>query len=282
MSVERQLPSSGLTFKQISCALKEEGLGPIIYSNDAILQECLACYMESGIPVAICLKNDKIRHAVIGIGHDNLDLNDISIFHKEVVGYTSLYVWNRSVTNFIINDDNWYPYVSIPFDNPAEKYIDAGNDRWKNAKITMICVPLNRKIYLDAFKAMWLSKELAVKMLNVRNESVIRTFVASSRSYKQYLMLNAGLHDRIKEVLWGYDLPKFIWITEISDIDDCRAGKINGLMILDATNPRADESNIIWAHYDKFYHYYDSKDIKYQKKSLPLLTKLNRFDRNLL
>lgn len=282
MSVERQLPSSGLTFNQISCALKKEGFGPIIYYNETFLQECLACYIESGIPVAICLKNDKICHAVIGIGHNKLDLNNISKAPKETIGLTNIYVWNRFVNDFIINDDNWYPYLSIPFYNPAKKYIDAGFNRWENAKITMICVPLNSKIYLDAYKAMWLSKELAVEMLKVRNESVIRTFIASSRSYKQYLMLNAGLHDSLKEVLWGYDMPKFIWITEISDINDCKNGKINGLMILDATNPKADESNIIWAHYDKFYHYYDIKDVKYQKKSLPLLTKLNRFDNNLL
>lgn len=282
MSFERQLPSSGLTFIQISRALKEEGFGSIIYSNHAVLQECLACYIESGIPVAICFENDKIHHAVIGVGHDKIDPNEISKAPTETFGTTTLYVWNKNISNFIFNDDNWNPYVSVPFDDPAKKYVDAKFSRWELAKITMICVPLNKKIYLDAYHAIWLSKKLAVEMLKVRNNSVIRTFIASSRTYKQYLMLHAGLNVKIKEVMWERNMPKFIWITEIGDVDSCKASLIEGLMILDATNPNADESNIIWAHYDKFYHFYNKNNRSYQKYSVPLLSKLKRFEKNLI
>ena len=64
---------------------------------------------------------------------------------------------------------------------------------------------------------------------------------------------------------------RFVWVTEISDIDVCKLGKFNGLLIYDSTNPMTDIQNVLWAQYDGFYYIYDKEDLtekRIMKKSL--------------
>ena len=82
-SYERQLPSSGLSFEQISVALRELGFGTKVYmapqlpenptkddvdafnQASSLFKETLYCYLESGIPLALCMENKCHGHAVV-------------------------------------------------------------------------------------------------------------------------------------------------------------------------------------------------------------------------
>lgn len=277
---QRQLPSTGLSFEQISIALREAGLGPKVYSikNPVPLNEILACYIESGIPVAVCIKNTKIRHAIICVGHEKMNLNNIDKAPVDTVN-GNLHIWNQHISNFIFNDDNRNPYELTEYSDPAKNY---KNSDWKDAKVSMLIVPLNRKIYLEANSAVNLAKKMAVRVLNVRPKSVIRTFLASSRTYKEFLLFKSGIKAELRDLYYNLDFPKFVWVTEISDIDVCKHGKFNGLLIFDATAPKMTIPNILWAQYDGFYYYYDRLNKKVQRSADVCLSyDLNQFDLNL-
>lgn len=278
---QRQLPSSGLSFEQISIALREASLGPKVYSlkNPVPLNEILACYIESGIPVAVCIKNTKISHAIICVGHEKVDLDSIDKAPVDTVNGTNLHIWNQHISNFIFNDDNRNPYELAEYSNLTKNY---KKPDWKDAKVSMLIVPLNRKIYLEANSVINLAKNIAVRVLNVRPKSVIRTFLASSRTYKEFLLFKSGIEAELRDWYYSLDFPKFVWVTEISDIDVCKDGKFNGLLIFDATAPKMTIQNILWAQYDGFYYNYDRTNKKVQRSADVCLSKvLNQFDLNL-
>lgn len=79
ISYERQIPSYGLTLNQISFALKEFDFGTKIYANmlPDELQRNLDYYIESGIPVIASLESGAIGHAVLIIGREKKDVNNL-------------------------------------------------------------------------------------------------------------------------------------------------------------------------------------------------------------
>lgn len=67
----------------------------------------------------------------------------------------------------------------------------------------------------------------------------IRTFLCSSRTYKNYLINLQGVDLDIKKLFLNLSMPKFIWVSEIFDIDDFSADLIEGVVLLDATEPKS-------------------------------------------
>lgn len=279
MSYERHIPSNGLTFSQIAKVIQHCGFGAKIYSCDnSSFQEILACYMESGIPVAVCLESDKIGHAVMCIGHEKLDRSQIDKCPTSYILGKELVVWNRCIENFVFNDDNFPPYQLANFSNPTSYYHDA---KWDNVKATIIVVPLNKKIYLEAEDAICLSEFIAVNFIKIRAKSVIRTFLASTRTYKEYLMKNPDIKPDQKEIYLNLEMPKFVWVTEISDIDTCKNNKINGFVIIDATNPKKSLESIIFSQYDGSKYELNRKSGMVEKVLLPLPNEIESFRFNL-
>ena len=72
ISIERQLPSAGLTMDEISYTLKSFGFGTRIYSHERYksINNIIDCYIESGIPVLTGLesKTNEQGHIVITVG----------------------------------------------------------------------------------------------------------------------------------------------------------------------------------------------------------------------
>lgn len=282
---QRQLPSTGLSVQQISIALKEAGFGSKVYytvANPVPMNEVLASYIESGIPVGVCMENNEIGHAIVCVGHEKVDISDIDQAPTDEVDGVNLHVWNRHISKFIFNDDNQNPYEVADYSNPADKYVKQKLDEWKGAIVSMLVVPLNRKIYLEANDALRLGKEIAVRLLKARANSVIRTFLASGRTYKEFLLFKSGMPSDKRKWYYALDFPKFVWVTEISDIDVCKRGKFNGLLIFDATDPMTGVKNVLWAQYDGAYYIYDKKDLKVKHTENTLLPQeLTQFDLNL-
>jgi hypothetical protein len=252
MSYKRIFPSDGLTAEQVTYTVRELGFGSMIYSRRKYNSEFLGIvntYIESGIPVIGVLKNKSgtIGHAVNIIGREleelDLVLNSASSekteFGGEIIDYNG--VIKRK---YVFMDDNHPPYQLASLDFPCQDYYKDTEDTMEDVDLTHIIVPLYSKVYLDAVKARRnFSKFLSSKTLNEEVEigftdkRIVKTFLCSSRSYKEYLSLNNDVVLAAKEIILATPMPKFIWVAEISTVDSYKSGKCNSFLIQDATEP---------------------------------------------
>lgn len=127
------------------------------------------------------------------------------------------------------------------YENPCSYY---GNPDWDGMEITHFVAPLHQKVYLDAEIAIEAALDL-VYYYGYDDGSVIRTFLTSSRSYREYVMTNDSLSEEQKQAFVELDMPKFIWVTEISDGVSFKASQVNDIILLDATSGKQDMYNSI-------------------------------------
>jgi hypothetical protein len=245
-SVERLLPSAGLTAKQISFALKELGFGVKIYSKSAYKDDfldILKIYVESGIPIVSLIQNDKgIGHAQNIIGRKKFDDNDVDNLgdSKSLGNSTILYDFESMDLDYVFLDDNHPPYQLSKLSKPSDFYKD---NKWDNCQITNFIVPLYPKIYLEAGEARVLAKSIIKSAINDLNlisdtEIILKVYLTSSRSYKNELATDPLLEDIPKELILSLPMPKFIWVAELSTKELTKKNLIDGILILDATEPK--------------------------------------------
>jgi len=260
MTSERLLPSRGLTIGWISYALKTFGFGTRIYSRDACpdkkeFQRVLNYYVESGIPLVVSLTKQGAAHAVLFVGHednlqnnvfieDNVLLKSANNLLKQISGSIGLNVSNNIIDSadiprkYVLIDDNTSPLKVCSFDCP-EHYKGTNLD---NMNVTAFVVPLYSKIYMEATVA----RDTIRSVLNdkrifgynsTKDGSVLiyRLFLTSSRSYKKYVAVNDMNRD-VKDLLINSDMPKFIWVAELSNETQYKNSKAIGLILLDATS----------------------------------------------
>ena len=255
ISIERQLPSSGLDINQMSYALKKFGFGSKIYSKEYFGEEfdrLLSCYVESGIPLIISMGNNKsgddsIEHAVLVIGHKKITPSQIdsikpyTLKDKDTSPNFIIYDYDRIEKDFIFVDDNCPVYQPASLSNPTVHYDEV---EWQTLQINYFIAPLYPKIYLEATEAkryiMYFISSTAefledTEPTNPNIELDIRVFLASSRSYKATMALCEDLESRAKDYIIETPMPKFIWVAEISNRQLIQEDKADGLILLDAT-----------------------------------------------
>lgn len=251
---ERQLPSHGLTAKQISFALKELGFGVRLYLKDIFLEEFKSLffhYIDSGIPFAATVQNKEIGHALVVIGDKPPSIQDILTTESVALKLSDqknlkILDWSLIPREYVAIDDNYPPYRTAKFEKPTEYYY---NDTWSDCKITSIIVPLYNKIYLEAIEA----KKLALSLLKLNivisnltdDELVLRLFLTSSRSFKNKIAFDTAIEANIKELIINIVMPKFIWIMEISDRENCCQHQAKGMIVLDATEANDNASDAL-------------------------------------
>lgn len=282
LTYERQLPSGGLTFEQISSTLKQQGFGCKVYEKEnPKFKEIFSCYIESGIPLAVCIQTPEFGHAVVCIGRKKTSRDIVNRATPTDIFGRNFYIWNKCIEQFIFNDDNYPCYQQATFDNPTAYY---GTPDWDNGKITHFIVPLHPKVYLDAELAIEASNYLAKNKLNAPNDSVLRTFLASNRTYREYLMTNLDLGAKEKESYLQIDMPKFVWVTEIANKDDFLSNKISGLILLDATGSNIDNegySSLLFYQINGDATFFNKESRWFEKISLSLPNKIQSFNGNL-
>lgn len=227
-SYERQVPSNGLRLEQISLSLQRQGFGCMIYQkSNPRFKELFTCYVESGLPLAVVTEGSWGKHAVVCIGRPPIDRSKIN---KLSIGINNNYVfWNNNEQLFVINDDNRPCYQIDDFNSPTP-YFPGGSS------IANFIVPLHKKIYMPAEQAIDKSKFLIENDFKAPQGSYVRTFLTSSRTYRQYIKNNPDLSIDIKGSYLTTDLPKFIWVTEVTYTEaDFLNKKVNALILLDAT-----------------------------------------------
>jgi hypothetical protein len=257
VTYERQLPSHGLEINQMSYFLKEYGLSSKIYSKTEYgneFESLISTYIESGIPLIISIENIEdvkiynkkyIGHALICIGR--VDIEDYMI--DSMVQYSStykkinklleeknitIYDWNEIRKQFVFADDNQPIYQKAFLKTPSAHY---KNPDWQNCEITHFIVPLQKKVYLEAFQ----SKNYALGLLtdspfSIKNlEITLRSFLTSSRSFRQYVSFNSEMSEELKDEILELNTPKLIWVFEISTRELLKKDFVEGIIIIDPT-----------------------------------------------
>lgn len=279
---ERHVPSHGLTYFDISYVLKNRGFGTMnynIYRDDLSVQDdtyknfkrTFSTYLESGIPLGVAITaipgaNPPFGHAVVCVGRKKIDRTLISTAPIESTNGRSYRRWADVPVEFVFNDDNVGAYQLTGFDDPAPQY--KRNDIY----ISNIIVPLYNRIYIDATRATFLSEDFCTRSFPLPDDVVFRTFLASGNTYMNYIMSDPVLSDKYKSVLFRLvRLPKFIWVTEISTEGKFVSEEVEGVIILDATEPY--KIGVVYpllAAYKNENYFYDYKSDKYLKNSISL------------
>lgn len=276
---ERHVPSCGLTYFDISYVLKNCGFGTKNYRRnrhkDATsdrkskeeFQRIFRTYIESGIPVGVAISSESNRpfgHAVVCSGHTKIDRTLISKAPTYTKNGRTFRRWSDIPCNFIFNDDNVGVYQQTTFDAPAPQH------KRSDLYISNIMVPLYKKIYLDAPHAIHISEKFCTQRLPLTEGSIFRTYLASGNTYMNHLISDCSLPDIYKSLLINYiRFPKFLWITEIASEESFTNNEVEGLLILDATEPH--QSGIIYplfCVYNQTIYFYDSESKTYRKNSI--------------
>ena len=226
-SYKRQVPSTGLRLEQISLALQQQGFGCMIYERrNPRFKELFTCYLESGLPMAVVVSGTWGKHAIVCIGRPPVDRTGMVTPSKAIT--RSYIFWNQNEDTFVFNDDNEPCYQIRKFDSPTPYF--------GVSQISHFIVPLHKKIYLPAEQAIDKSNFFVEKDFKAPEGSYIRTFLTSSRTYRQYVKDNPDFSFDIKEAYLTVNLPKFIWVTEVSfNQESFLRNEVNALIILDAT-----------------------------------------------
>lgn len=241
-SFERQLPSKGLTYGQISVALRNLGFGPKIYQSGETLEEIrhfhrlIACYIESGVPLAVALTGKGVGHAVVCIGTERVDKHNV-LHHLVSIGKKMVLSWNDTLAEarFVFNDDNLPCYQLATLGDPAENYVKKGIKRMEGVTVGQFIAPLYHKVYMEADSAIRLSEKIIDTVIPGGDGQVMRTFLTSSRSFREHITCMSSLSNAQRLALLAIPLPKFVWVTELSSCDDFYMDKVSTLLLLDAT-----------------------------------------------
>lgn len=273
-SKERQLPSQGLLFEQLSTVLCQCGFDCVIYScdewnsSDITFKEVFSCYVESGIPLAVCIEaDDGEYHAVVCIGKQDSDLGNI--LNGNSIGTSSqmwkFNRWNRCLNDFVFSDDNRPCYQRVSFDKPTSCYNDPKG--WGNGRITHFIAPLPKKVFLDAKSAIAISNSILTDVKMLPSGTCVRTFLTSCQFFTDFIINESDWTIEDKTHFIGLKMPKYIWVTEFTDLNTFQKGYTDGLLVLDATG-RAETSSMIYYRTKDCVMYYDE-----QEKKLVELTK---------
>ena len=248
---ERQIPSHGLTYEMISRALQRQHFECKVYNcANSRFRELLNCYVESEFPLAVALEGDDTQgthfgHAIVCIGQEIQGRDQIKAVTPITINNVKIFSWNNAPSKFVSIDDNMAPYQPFDYNQPTAHY---GDPDWSNTRITCFIVPLHPKIYIEAEEAIAISEQEIAYTRVPGSEVYVRTLLTTSRSYREYIVRNVGLPVDVKEMLLSIDLPKFVWVTEISDKSDFLSEKVKEVLLIDATANSDDGLEAIIGH----------------------------------
>ncbi len=248
----RLIPSKGLTALQITEIFSNYGFYPEIYLRAQykdIFYRLLYYYIESGIPVVACL-HDK-RHAVTLLGH----VSDYgrTADHKNSEDY---------LTGYVVNDDNHLPYQLIMKQAVTQQGYCSN---FHIEDIDGFIVPLYEKMYLSAEHIERLVDSLLedhpfgvnhCSKLVTKDILIKRIFLTSSKSYKATRRKDTMPFDLQKNYI-EMQMPKFIWVCELTLAGLYPQKRIVGEIIFDATANHEDRFSFLAIHYPDFIIFQD-------------------------
>jgi hypothetical protein len=232
-----------------------------------------------------------IGHALLCIGHENINNSQIDALLKMKISDAKLdaKLKSRNITfynyddiekEFIFSDDNHKIYQKAYLKRPAHHY----EPKWHNCIITYFIAPLYPKIYLEAYEARnFVLHFLSSGIVPLKNntEVLFRFYLMSGRTFKDSLVTNNSFDETIKSFIIEKQMPKFIWIAELSSKELMKNKTANGLLIIDATEPNLWSSKpLLIAAYQGNYIEFDEHSEVLVNKNL-YLSDFNTFESNL-
>lgn len=248
---ERQIPSHGLTYEMISLALQKQHFECKVYHKaNARFRELFNCYVESEFPLAVAIEGNDSQgipfgHAIVCIGQQTLPKDAINTVTPRSINNVQIYNWNNAISEFVSIDDNMMPYQYFDFNRPTVHY---SNPDWNNTEITCFIVPLHPKIYIEAEEALGISEQQIAYTHPAGSEVYVRTLLTTSRSYREYILKQPAITSDTKEMMLNINLPKFVWLTEVSNKTDFLANKVNEILLIDATADSDDGLDAVIEH----------------------------------
>lgn len=249
ISQERILPSRGLDYYTVSELLKTFGFAPRLYASKAYsesnFKSIFHYYVESGIPLAVGVsgKYDDhiVRHSVVCIGHGNHQ-NDLTGVPSKIIGKYKYVDTADFYNDYVIMDDNQCPFMVQPFD---------GLTKYSNPEVAVFVVPLYKRVFLEANDASAIIATVLEhsdigfsalvpqiqETVNDENPLVLRLFLTSSRNFKNF----RSKHEDSSTAKYFYNsiqMPRFVWVAELSTYSSYLERKVYGEIILDATSSR--------------------------------------------
>lgn len=259
-SHERVLPSRGISYPILTKVLSEFGFSPRLYNLSSIdkyslsqitqedeLKRCLHYYIESGIPVALNLLpigNNGSGHSMVCIGHGSVS--------KELVKKARRNKWiswdNKEHCHPLINSADFYEdYVVVDDNQPVYQVRPFQHlSLYPDMRVENIAVPLYKRMFLDASDAAAIVRSIlhhkqfgidvwSDNFLNEKEDVIIRLFMASSRSLKNF-RLNTLENIYAKEAYVIVPMPRFVWVCELYRVENYEELKAFGEIVIDATS----------------------------------------------
>lgn len=239
------------------------------YKNPTYI-EILHLYIESGIPVLINLREKDNpqgeNHSITCIGHEYIEASkviermervELVIDKKELdkeinAKYNRISIlksWS-GYDKYVLMEDHSVPYQVKSFDDLMFDGFQKGT-YWE---IESFVAPLYKHVFMPAEDAY----EIALVQIkdnfedicnNIGNDMqhevpqiIIRMYLASSKSFKNYRIKNAlstsleGLSERLFYSQVNY--PKFLWVCEYSTMEQYANHQANGEIVFDATSAK--------------------------------------------
>jgi len=256
-SLGRKTPYRGMTYTDYSEILSAFGCYPVIigpltgqkgWRENKESFYNIYSYLESGFPVLVSYKG----HVATIVGHTLKE--DIDSNTEYGAGYINSF---ELLKEFLIVDDNFFPYQLLGHKNNPGSYGDAFRNTLHSLTIDSIAtavVPLPEKAFLQPDKA----RKLATKYLNkdgvsdkifstlqllkISNDErlIFRIFLTSVNGFKKrkldYSLDPEGIKDALSRFSLNLRLPHFIWVAEISPYSLYKTHRCIGEIVLDASS----------------------------------------------
>jgi hypothetical protein len=271
----RAVPYRGMTYTDYCKILSDFGTYPIYRflqtrdaKTNAVLKdpkafEDLYCYVESGFPVLASLRLPSGgAHVVSLIGH-TMDSNKAPSSTKGLIDSSEF------LKQFVAVDDNFFPYQLLGYEGDLENYAGVYKDKDEKETagidhIYIMTCPLPEKVFLQAKDA----REKALKhcekflshlKLTGPEPFVTRLYVTNSASFKRRKLADAKkTSDRACGLILSLSLPHFIWVMEVSPLEQYKKQECTAEIVLDATAGATEEA-MIYIRIGKKMHFAGTK-----------------------
>lgn len=275
------------------------------YSWEPTFEEILHFYVESGIPILLNLREkDNVEgenHSVTCIGHSinnrNVEMKPVDFSDENFIDNGKVSSYNKinilkswsNIDGYVIMEDHSAPYQIRSWDDLR---FDESEDGIVY-EIESFVVPLYKHVFMaaeDAYEmsVKWIinSMETIIECLEERREGVsheivIRLFLTTSRSYKQFRISNA---DSIQErVFFSQAMyPKFVWVCEYGTVDTFNNHRAIGEFVLDATSSKHNVPVISIRHAGAITYRgpLDPVDYVLYRRDIPIGNEFNIFEQN--
>jgi hypothetical protein len=283
----RGIPSRGLSTSQMGKVLNSMGYDVIIYGEESrpqSLKDAVYKTIESEIPVIITFDilsglSTGASHAITIVGH--LWKNDgqvtwlPTVVDIEIAGKmqkVQYYTTGSIIDKFITMDDARGPYRTLRFDKSTEELIYCEDDRGElQCKLKSVIIPLPRGIWLSGEQAE--RKALTILLagaaasgdaITLPKEIVLRTYLRASNQIKDdSLDSPQKVPTGIKLIIRGTQMPKYVWVTEVSSKELAEQKLKLGELIIDP-------SSSPWAFDFLAFHMQDRLVFDDGTKSIPI------------